>query len=269
MTKSNNQPDWHAIAEKFDIWLPQLKPVGDAMLDILQVNHGDLVLDVASGTGEPALSLAKLQRDVVITGVDSAEGMINVAQSKVEKQKLKNISFQTMPVEHLAFDDNSFDKILCRFGVMLFEDPQAGLNEMFRVLKPNGQFVLAVWGEAETMPSMYWSYQIFKDKVDEQAYPPLHKVTWLGEDGVFETLLNNAGFENITIEHKTFNYQFDSIDDYWDALESSDILKQQFEAMENSSKSEVRNELAEFAKEYVTAEGLRVPHDYLLVHGKK
>ena len=135
MSARDNQPDWDKIAEKFDIFLPQLAPVGEALLEALDVQPGDHVLDVASGTGEPALTLARRHSHARITGVDAADGMIRVAQTKAKTERLSNIEFHAMPAECLAFGDNEFDRLLCRFGVMLFEDPYKGCREMHRVLK--------------------------------------------------------------------------------------------------------------------------------------
>ena len=70
MSAKNNQPDWGRIAEKFDIWLPHIAPVGEALLAALDARPGDLILDLASGTGEPALTLARRQPHVQITGID-------------------------------------------------------------------------------------------------------------------------------------------------------------------------------------------------------
>jgi len=270
MGANNNQPDWHAIAEKFDIWLPQIEPVGEALLDVLQAKQGDHILDIASGTGEPALTLAqRMQDDINVIGVDAAEGMIGVAQQKVSDLGLNNIRFQTMPAENLDFTDESFDKVLCRFGVMLFEDPLTGLKEMRRVLKPGGRYAFSIWGEAETMPVMYWSYEVFKDKVPEDVVPPLAKITSLGAPGAIDTMLAEAGFTDINVERRTFQYKFDSFEAYWDAVEASDILKQQFDALPDSSREVVRNEVAGFANKYIGENGLMVPHDFLLAYGTK
>ena len=270
MSDKNNQPDWHAIAEKFDLWLPQIKPVGDELIKKLNAQANDCVLDIASGTGEPALTLARTMGDAIkIVGVDAAQGMIDVAQSKVQAEALKNINFQAMPAEKLSFDDNQFDKVLCRFGVMLFDDPQQGVNEMYRVLKPDGEFALTVWGEAETMPVMYWSYEVFKNKIPEEAHPPLQKITSMGAPGAVDTILANAGFSEINVERHTFHYQFDTFDEYWDVVEASDIMKMQFDALKGSDRSVVKNEVAEFAEKYIGESGLRVPHDFLLAYGRK
>lgn len=270
MGAQDNQPDWGKIAEKFDIWLPQIAPVGTALLEKLEAQAGDAILDMGSGTGEPALTLARSMGDQVqITGIDAAEGMVKVAQKKVDTEKLSGIAFQTMPAEKMTFADESFDRALCRFGVMLFEDPLQGLKEMHRVLKPNGRFALAVWSTPETMPTMHWSYEVFKDRVDEAYYPPLAKVTSLGEPGLIESLMDQAGFKDYTVEAKTFHYNFDSFDAYWDVVEASDILKMQYDQLPENERHLIRDEVGRFARDFVRDGQLVVPHDFLLVYGNK
>ena len=135
VSTKNNQPDWDIIAAKFDVWLPHIAPVGEALLTALDAQPGDRILDLASGTGEPALTLARrLKGHASITGIDAADGMVQVAQAKAVKERLSGISFRCMPAEQLTFQDNSFDRVLCRFGVMLFTDPLQGLKEMRRVI---------------------------------------------------------------------------------------------------------------------------------------
>jgi ubiquinone/menaquinone biosynthesis C-methylase UbiE len=270
MGREDNQPDWDKIAEKFDIWLPQIEPVGTALLEKLAARPGDAILDMGSGTGEPALTLARtLGAQVQITGIDAAEGMVKVAQKKVDTERLPGITFQTMPAEKMSFADNSFDRALCRFGVMLFEDPLQGLKEMRRVLKPQGRFSLAVWSTPETMPTLHWSYQVFKDRVEEAYYPPLARVTSLGEPGTVEALLDAAGFSDYTVEARTFHYNFDSFEDYWDAVEASEILKMQYDQLPDEQRHQIRDEVGRFARDFVQDDRLVIPHDYLLVYGNK
>src|SRR4030067_605673 len=110
MSATNNQPDWDKIAEKFDLWLPHIAPVGETLLAALDAQPGERILDLASGTGEPALTLARrLKGHTNILGVDAADGTVRVAQAKVARDRLPGISFQCRPAEKLAFGDNSFD----------------------------------------------------------------------------------------------------------------------------------------------------------------
>ena len=76
---NTNQPDWASIAEKFDLWIPHIAPVGETLLDALQAKAGDRIIDLGSGTGEPALTLARcMQGKVDITGIDSEIGRAHV-----------------------------------------------------------------------------------------------------------------------------------------------------------------------------------------------
>lgn len=270
MTANNNQPDWDKIAEKFDLWLPHLAPVGEALLTDLEARSGDAILDLASGTGEPALSLARrFSGAVTITGIDAAAGMVKVAQTKVSKERLANISFQCMAAEQLSFADNSFDRVLCRFGVMLFEDPAKGLHEMYRALKPGGRFALAVWGGPETMTTLYWAYAALKDRLPEDKHPPLTKVTSLGLPGVLDALLQEAGFSDYRIDTHTFQYEFPSFDDYWELVETSDILKVQYDALMEEERTAVREEIRHLSASCIQDDRLVVPHQYLLATGYK
>jgi ubiquinone/menaquinone biosynthesis C-methylase UbiE len=266
---TQNQPDWDKLAEKFDLFLPQLAPVGEALIATLNIEPGEMIIDLASGTGEPAITLAQRNPHVRVVGTDAAPGMVSAAQNKVKAERLDNIEFVPMPAEQLEFADASFDKALCRFGVMLFADPQQGLKEMHRVLKPGAQFALAVWSTPETMTTLLWAHHVFKDRLSEEDQPPLEKATSLGGAGVLEEMLQQAGFTQFSVERKQFDYRFNSFDEYWNLMEASDIMKQQFDALPEGERDNVRDEVARFARDFQGENGLVIPHEYLLAHGIK
>lgn len=262
-----HQPDWDRIAEKFDAFLPQLAPVGEALLDALKPEAGDRVVDLASGTGEPALTLARRQPRATIVGTDAAPGMVRAARNKVAALGLSNVGFEVMAAEQLAFPDESFDRALCRFGVMLFEDPLGGCREIRRVLKPGGAFAFAVWRTPETMTTVNWSARALRGRVPEDLRPPVERITALGRPGAFDALLADAGFSRFAVEPRRFDFRFPSFDDYWAMVEASDILREPFEVLGAGERAGVREEIAGYARDFETGDGLVIPHEYLIAVG--
>ncbi len=209
--------------------------MGEALIERLQVEPGQRVLDVACGTGEPALTLARRWPELEVEGVDAAEGMVKAAQAKAEREGLSNVRFRAMPAEHLAFADASFHRVICRFGVMLFQDPLQGLKEMHRVLMPGGRVAVAVWGSADSLPSFRWHHEVFRERLPEELHPPLEKVASLSEPGALERLMEQAGFRKVEVESRQVEYRFDSFDYYWNTVEASQVLARRFQALPKSS----------------------------------
>lgn len=102
----------------------------------------DSVLDIATGTGDLAIALAKTGASKVV-GLDISSGMLEVGKTKIKKQGLQQkIEMVLGDSEQMPFEDNSFDAITVAFGVRNFEDLEQGLKDILRVLKPGGTFVI-------------------------------------------------------------------------------------------------------------------------------
>ena len=100
------------------------------------------ILDIATGTGDLAIALAKTNADKII-GLDISNGMLDVGKQKILKKNLENtIDMVLGDSESIPFEDNTFDAITVAFGVRNFETLNKGLSEILRVLKPNGVFVI-------------------------------------------------------------------------------------------------------------------------------
>ena len=109
------------------------------------------VLDVATGTADLAISVAKRTGSRVV-GIDLSESMLKQAQAKIDKKRLGGlVSLERMDAESLRFDDNSFDVVVCAFGVRNFGDLSVGLKEMHRVLRSGGLCLVIEF----SMPRMY------------------------------------------------------------------------------------------------------------------
>jgi len=100
------------------------------------------ILDVATGTGDIAIELAKLQPEKII-GVDISDEMLSFGRKKIAERNLSSlITLQHGDSENLQFADNNFDAVTVAYGVRNFENLSKGLSEMYRVIKPNGKIVI-------------------------------------------------------------------------------------------------------------------------------
>lgn len=112
------------------------------VVDIVGDTNPETILDIATGTGDLAINLAKTQAKKII-GLDISDGMLEVGRKKINKKALNStIEMVLGDSENLPFETNSFDAITVAFGVRNFEHLDKGLSEILRVLKPKGIFVI-------------------------------------------------------------------------------------------------------------------------------
>jgi demethylmenaquinone methyltransferase / 2-methoxy-6-polyprenyl-1,4-benzoquinol methylase len=124
-----------------------------------------MVLDVATGTGDMAILLARGYPQTHITGVDISEGMLEVGRQKLTRLKLDSrITLQAGDSEALPFSAGQFDAITVAFGVRNFENLERGLREMRRVLKPGGKLVVLEFSQPRT-PGISYLYKIYMRRI--------------------------------------------------------------------------------------------------------
>ena len=128
--------------------------VTEALVDYAAPAAGMHVLDLASGTGEPAITLARLvTADGKVTALDQSSDLLEIAARRAHERRLQNFETRVSDAHQLPFPDQTFDLATCRFGVMFFADPQRALKDLRRVLKPGARACFAAWGSFE---QPYW-----------------------------------------------------------------------------------------------------------------
>ncbi len=133
------------------------------VVNLLKASKPRSILDVATGTADLAIALSRLQ-PTKITGLDLSNKMLEVGRVKVADRKLAGmIELVKGDSENLPFDDNTFDAVTVAFGVRNFENLEKGLQEIRRVLKPGGQFIILEFSKVKTFPvkqfyNLYFSY---------------------------------------------------------------------------------------------------------------
>jgi ubiquinone/menaquinone biosynthesis C-methylase UbiE len=128
--------------------------VTEALVNYAAPQPGMKILDLASGTGEPGISLAqRVGPDGTVTAVDLSAELLELAAQRALKKNLQNFFTQQADAHNLPFSDKNFDLATCRFGVMFFGDVKHALAELQRVLKPGVRACFVVWGSFE---QPYW-----------------------------------------------------------------------------------------------------------------
>ncbi len=262
--------DWNAMATSFDRWVPYIQPVGDRLIELLDVRAGHGVLDVACGTGEPALSIARrFGPRVAITGVDSAEAMVERSNAKATAESLSSVTFRVMPGERLDLPDASVDRVVCRFGLMLFDSPASGAREMWRVLKPGGRVAIAVWGPLPHLASVHPVWRLLSEYLPPAELPPEPRMVSLGAPGALEGALTQAGWSGVRIETFTVTYRFTTPLDYWDLAADSPLWRDIFAKLSCHALVAFKaRALAEIAR-FRDGEGIALPNRALLAVANK
>jgi SAM-dependent methyltransferase len=146
---------WAGLAASWEKWdaliMDQLAPVGAAIIDGLGIAPGQHHLDIASGTGEPGLSIAKLAPEGRVVLTDLSPEMLSVASRRAQTA---GVSVETVvcSADDLPFPDASFDSVSVRFGYMFFPDLAKATAEFVRVLRPGGRLCASVWVDPSANP---------------------------------------------------------------------------------------------------------------------
>lgn len=181
----------------------------------LQKSPPKKILDVATGTADMSLLAYRMLRPDHITGIDISEGMLRVGRQKVQQQQLENkISLLSGDAETIKAIDQSFDAVMVAFGVRNFENLQAGLSEMRRVLRPGGSLVVLEFATPRNplFRALYnwymkrWAPRLANSlNTDGEAYAYLNRSSNAFPDReAFVALLKQAGYTNATFEPLTF-----------------------------------------------------------------
>jgi len=252
-----------------DIIHDMFAPVSHSLIKEADVTTGNSVLDVATGPGEPALSLAAVVGPHGrVFGADPIPGMVEAAQREADRRGLGNTQFEVAFADALPYPDATFDAVVSRFGVMFFASPANGLREMLRVLKPGGKLALAVWCSAERNPFFQALLRVVTKHVDSpQPDPDAPDAFRFAPEGKLRDLLIQVGVPNP--EEHLLQFRIEAplpVEEFLQLrLEMSETLRETFAAFSPQERVEIRREALDSLGEYVAVSGLSFPAEVLIV----
>lgn len=185
------------------------------VLKLIIEKNPDSILDIATGTGDLAIQFAESTKASKIVGLDLSEGMLSVARKKIEGSNIsEKINFIKGDSEALPFKENSFDAITVSFGIRNFEHLEKGLSEIYRVLKPNGLFIILETSVPSKFPFKQ-GYNFYSKKLlpiigkvfskDKVAYKYLSESAAVFPHGEkLNNILQKIGFIEVGNQPQTF-----------------------------------------------------------------
>jgi ubiquinone/menaquinone biosynthesis C-methylase UbiE len=221
--REKQKESWNKFSPGWRKWdkmtMDFLNPQSLEMIRSLSIKPEGQILDIASGTGEPALSMAKLAIAGKVILTDLSEGMLEVAKEKAAQQNIMNIETRICDAGELPFENNLFDVVSCRLGFMFFPDMQMAAHEINRVLKQGGRFTTSVWDAPE---KNFWvgvmAGTIHENMDLEKPEPGSPGIFRCADKNMMTGIFKTAGFRNITVKEVNGSLNCDTAETYWDMM---------------------------------------------------
>jgi ubiquinone/menaquinone biosynthesis C-methylase UbiE len=253
-------PLWQKWNHKFVI---QTRAATELVVQGAQVVSGMKIFDLASGTGEPALSLAKAvgpQGRVMAT--DLVPQMLEAARQNAAAQGLDNIEFRVADAESLPFADAEFDRVTCRFGIMFFPDIPKALAEIRRVLKPGGRVCFAAFGSLQENPLFAVSLGPFLKRVKLPPPPPdVPHIFRFADETKLANALSSAGFREVSTNKQRVIFSWPGpAEECWEATrELAAPFKKLIEATPPEQTAEAIREVHEGLRRFQNGGSIDLP----------
>ncbi|MBS1532914.1 MAG: methyltransferase domain-containing protein [Bacteroidetes bacterium] len=189
-------------AENYDKYLGPIlfEPYGRYLASKIDATNISSVLEIACGTGRVTRQLRKaLPASVKLVATDLSSDMLAIAEREIDNA---GIEFRTEDAQNLSFAGNSFDLVICQFGMMFLPDKARGFSEVCRVLKPGGKFLCFTWDDTLNIPlyKLLVNELLLPHFADENDTSRFFTPFAMHDPSELETYMENAGFTAIKVK---------------------------------------------------------------------
>ncbi|HEY9386250.1 MAG TPA: class I SAM-dependent methyltransferase [Nitrososphaeraceae archaeon] len=256
--KEAERQSWDSVANNWQKWWKIIEigaeKVSRRLIELAEIKPGSIVLDIATGIGEPALTAAnQVGKSGHVLATDISPQMLSAAKQRAISLGLQNvIEFKEGDVETLYLPPSTFDAVLCRWGLMLLPDLKAGLSNIYRSLIEGGHFAAAVWAMPAQDTLIATTMNTIMKETNSKPPPP-------GTPGLFslsdESNLRNSflmsGFKDLNIERMNVSFDLDSPEDYTTfTSETVGSLQKMLASQTDERRTEILKAVTEAAKKY-------------------
>jgi ubiquinone/menaquinone biosynthesis C-methylase UbiE len=226
------------------------------------------VLELACGTGRVTRHLVSLlPADGKLIASDLNPDMMSVAKTRVTDERVKWLAADA---QDLPFAQDSFDHIVCQFGVMFFPDKGKAFAEAYRVLQPGGLYLFNTWAGMEQNPRTAIIRKIMEDQFQENSPDFLKKGPYSFFDPVeIRGWMEGAGFTDVKIEAVDKVARYTSVDDFLKGFLEGSPLSAFLAEKDKKIQEEVRKKISDEMKKQFSEHGMDVPMQALVCQGRK
>ena len=221
--RDGQRATWARLSGGWEKWdaviMDQLGPVSAAIIDRLDVVDGQQHLDIASGTGEPGLTVATLAPTGHVVLTDLSAEMLDIATRRAGARGITNFETRVCSADDLPFGSATFDSVSVRFGYMFLPDLARATAEFARVLRPGGRIASSVWVRPEANP---WTAIVMRAIATEVTLPPPDpngpNMFRCAAPGYVAALYEAAGLHDVAESDVDVELVTDSPAQYWEMM---------------------------------------------------
>jgi enediyne biosynthesis protein CalE5 len=259
--KGQQRAAWDDSAEGWKRWWPTFERaaqiVNERLVELANVRAGARVLDIATGSGEPALTAARaVGQSGRVVAVDMSPAMLAIARERVEAAGLSNVELVESDAESLSLGPDSFDAVLCRWGLMFMPDLEGVVRLIHRALKPGDCFATAVWSVADKVPMCGLARDAIRRITGIVPPPNAPDPTRLADPSILERALSGAGFREVTFERLIVTFEFPSAEAFADFRGAIGGTRAMLSKIPAETARQVRDAVVASARQYAAAGGV-------------
>ncbi len=261
---------WNESANAYVEWMKNLEQFRSALVTRLHPRPGEKILDLGTGPGEPAISIAReVGFQGHVTGVDLSENMVSIASQVALARGLQNVDFLAMDCAALSLTSMSFDAVVSSFGFQIFTDPEKAAREAYRVVRPHGRIGVSVWSTADRVPFLdaIIAPMLENAEPDENGYLPTPYET--GGPGEMVAFLQAAGFRDAQEEHVEGSMQVATAEDYLRSILGATPIGHSLSEEDPAAQQEILRKTRENLRKWETPHGLSIPAECVIVTAVK
>ena len=249
------------------------QPLSDRLMELAHVAPGHKVLDVATGIGEPAMTAARLVGSSGrVVAIDQAPQMLEVARERMQAAGIETVEFVEGDAEAVTLPLDSFDAVVCRWGLQFFHTPVDTLARLRTSLVPGGRLAVAIWGEPSQVPIIALPFSVFSRELSQPPSPPSGPNPFaLAEPTRLEQVLRDAGFTSVQCEPFPVTFEFASVDELLGHLgDVSAPIRMITATLSPLDQAEFWKKLGLAAARFADADGvIRLPNACLVAVGQR